>query len=105
MLKQIITLIAFLMLAACSSTTYTTQESDEAFVQLQGNFNNTVLAIDDVQVNIDEDTETFELNGVKVAKFPITLGAHQVVVYRSGKVVFNKKIFVAHGQTVEVIVP
>ena len=105
MLKTIFTILTLIIVTACSSTTYSTQESDEAYIQLQGNFLNSVLAIDGAKIQIDEQTQTYDLNGVQVAKFPVTLGAHQVVVYKTGQIVYRQNIFVSHGQTVEVKVP
>ena len=105
MLKHLFTILMFTLVTACSSTTYSTQESEEAYLQLQGDFLNSVLLVDEQQVNVDENTKQYELNGRLVADFPVSIGSHLVVVYKGGKAVFSKKIFVAQGQTFEVVVP
>ena len=105
MSKQLLAIIVALILAACTSVQYNTQESDEAYLQLQGNYMGTVLSIDGQQITIDDSIETFELNGEQVAKFPISLGKHQVKVSRANQVLYLRQIFVSNGQTVEVAVP
>mgnify|MGYP000229641721 FL=1 len=105
MLKQLFAIIMVSLLTACSSTSYTTQESEEAYLQLQGNFTNSVLEVDKFQTVVNEDIKKYELNGKLVADFPVSIGAHHVVVYKAGKAVLSKKVFVTNGQTVEVVVP
>ena len=105
MLKTLFSVLMVVFITACGSTTYTTQESEKAFLQLQGNISNSVLVVDDQRVTLDDNIKKYELQGKQVADFPVSIGAHQVKVYKGSVVVFNRKVFIAQGQTYEVVVP
>lgn len=104
-MKKLFIIIAALVLTACHSVSYNTQLEDAAYIQFGGNYLNSDVQIGEVSFRIDKETETFELNGKTVAKFPVALGKHLVVVSKNNAVVVKKYIFVANGQTVEVNVP
>jgi len=99
---------ASLFLLGCSSSFRTTnQVSDSAFIQLQGNFIGTNMIIDgneSIQLS-SENTKTFSLNGIEVARFPVSTGKHTIEIIRAGNIVVSRTIFVSNSNTFEVVVP
>jgi hypothetical protein len=81
--------------------------NESAFLQLEGDFLNTQLILDDGEtVELTEDsTATFLLKGKKVARFPISTGKHALKIIRSGDVVVNRVIYITNSNTFEVFVP
>jgi hypothetical protein len=107
-MKNILLITIVFMLSACSSGFSTsTQVDDKAYLQLAGNFANTVLIINDQQpIRLDSnDVSTFKLNGEMVAKFDLPTGSHTVEVLRANTTVVKRKIYVSNGNTFEVRIP
>ena len=108
MINKIFAVVVSLLVLGCSTNYSTTNQVDDlAYIQLQGNFLDTSLVIDDgAPILINEDTtETFTLEGKVVAKYPISTGKHTVKITRAGQVVVNRVIFVSNSNTFEVTVP
>jgi hypothetical protein len=107
MLKKLFPGFLGLLFVAGCSTNYSSQSQvdEHAYLQLQGNFQKSIILLDEVSFSADETTKTFKHNDVLVAKFPIEVGAHDLVIKKNGMTVVNRKIFVTNGQTVEVTVP
>ena len=108
MLKIIFALFISISVAGCSTHFESTnQVNDSAFLQLEGNFLNTQLIVDDA--NPFEITEksikTFSLDGKEVARFPIATGKHTLQIIRSGTVIVNRVIYISNSNTFEVVVP
>lgn len=104
-MKNVLILMLVLLLSACHSLTYNTQLDGQSYIQFSGNFINTQVKIDDIEFTINDQTETFDLNGKTVAKFPIKNGKHLVIVSRNQQVLVKKYVFSSEGQTIEVAVP
>lgn len=107
-MKLWISALFVLLLSACSTQFQTvTQVDDKAFLQLSGNFADTVLQLDNQPpISLaDGSVETFDLNGATVAKFELSTGSHQVQVTRNGQVLVKRTLYVSQGNTVEVRVP
>ncbi len=107
-MKNILLITFVFMLSACSAGySSSTQVDDKAYLQLAGDFSNTVLIIDDQQpIMLDSgEVNTFKLNGEKVAKFDLPTGSHTVEVLRNNTTVVKRKIYVSNGNTFEVRIP
>ena len=106
--KKIWIVAISLFLFGCSSSFSTVnQVNDSAFIQLQGSFIGTSMVIDENNpVELREDnTKTFSLDGIKVARFPISTGKHTIRILRAGNIIVNRTIFVSNSNTFEVVVP
>ena len=108
MLKIIFVFLFSVTLLGCSSSfESTTQVNDSAFLQLEGDFYNTQLILNDstpFELN-KSSVDTFTFKGKEVARFPISTGKHSIKILRSGKVIVNRIIFVSNSNTFEVVVP
>jgi len=93
-------------LTGCSTNSESTnQVNDSAFLQLEGNFLNTQLSIDDEQ-SLELNSDSIKtLNGKEVARFPISTGKHTLKITRSGAVIVQRVIYVSNSNTFEVVVP
>ncbi|QDP02626.1 hypothetical protein [Thalassotalea sp. PS06] len=105
-MKHILLVCFVALLAGCAATFDTVQQVDEsAYLQLQGNFSNTQLTVDNATpVNLST-VETFEFEGKTVAKFPISTGSHTIKITRGEDVLVMRKIYVTNGNAFEVTVP
>lgn len=105
-ISAIIFTITILFLSGCTTSyTSTTQVEDSGFILLKGNYNNTILYIDDAATSIDATVVQYELNGNMVSKFPISVGTHTIRVIKNDTTLINKKILLSNAQTVEIVVP
>jgi hypothetical protein len=107
-LKIIFSFVFSMFIIGCSSHFESTnQVNDSAFLQLEGNFLNTQLTLDNGTpiVLTKISIETFTLNGKEVTRFPISTGKHTITVSRSGTVIVNRVIYVSNSNTFEVVVP
>ena len=104
-MKQIFIVLVLLLTTACTSTSYTTQVDENAYIQFSGNYQGSQVQIDETVFTITEATESFNLNGMQVVKFEIPTGKSQLVVSKDGAVVIKKYLFTNEGQTVEVNIP
>jgi len=108
MMKSLLLIAAIFMLSACSAGFSTsTQVDDKAYLQLSGEFANTVLIINDQQpIRLDsKEVSTFKFKGEMVAKFDLPTGSHTVEVLRDNATVVKRKIYVSNGNTFEVRIP
>ncbi|TKB45573.1 hypothetical protein [Thalassotalea mangrovi] len=108
MLKKILSICLVLVLSACAGEYNTAQQVDEsAYLQLQGNFLNTQLTLNDATpINITTDTiNTYKFEGKTIAKLPITTGSHKIKITRGGEVLVMRSIYVSAGNSFEVTVP
>lgn len=108
MLKFIFAFFISISIAGCSTHFESTnQVNDSAFLQLEGDFLNTQLIIDDATpIDLTEGAiKTFSLNGKEVARFPIATGKHTLQIIRSGTLVVNRVIYISNSNTFEVVVP
>ncbi|MBE8167444.1 MAG: hypothetical protein HAW66_03610 [Shewanella sp.] len=108
MLKYIVLGLSLLFMTACgSSYKASTQVTEQAFVQLTGNFWNTQISLDNqAPVMVTEDTvESFELHDKDVVRFPVAPGPHLVTISRNGSVIVKRKIYVSNSNVFEVMVP
>jgi len=102
----IILSIFIIPLSGCTSNySSATQIEDSGFILLKGNFNNSMLYVDDTEITIDSTVTQYRLNKQMVSKFPINVGVHSVKVVRDGTTLVNKNVLLSNGQTVEIIVP
>jgi|TARA_B110000967_G_C18549844_1_gene394805 hypothetical protein len=107
-LKIIFTFILSISILGCSTHFESTNQiNDSAFLQLEGDFFNTQLTLDEgAAVELTEGSiKTFSLNGRKVVRFPITTGKHTLTITRSGNVIVNRIIYVSNSNTFEVVIP
>lgn len=108
MLKIIFAFIFSVSIAGCSTHFESTnQVNDSAFLQLEGNFLNTQLTLDEeASFELTEKSiKTFSFNGKDVARFPISTGKHTLKITRSGTVIVNRIIYVSNSNVFEVVVP
>lgn len=108
MIKQALAIFAALILTACSSGYQAvTQVSDKAYLQLEGQYLNTQLVVDNlpaITIRSDE-IKTFNLNGKQVVRFPIATGSHAIKIIKAGKTLVNRKIYVSNNNVFEVVIP
>lgn len=104
-MKTWILAILTLLISACTSVSYTTQNDENSYLQLEGNFQNTNIQLGDENYFVGETTESFELNGQPVVKIEVASGKHELVVSKDDKIVIQKYIFLSEGQTFAVSIP
>ena len=108
MIKPLLGMILVLTLAGCSSHFQSVNQINEsAFLQLEGNFINSQLVIDDNDpVDLTNDkVNTFTLKGKTVARFPVSTGKHTLKVITDNVVVVERVFYVSNSNTFEVVVP
>lgn len=107
MKATLLIVIAFILSACSAGFSSSTQVDDKAYLQLTGDFSNTILIINDQQpIMLDSsDVNTFKLKGEKVAKFDLPPGSHTLEVLRNNATVVKRKIYVSNGNTFEVRIP
>lgn len=102
----IILSVFIIPLSGCTSNySSVTQVEDSGFILLKGNFNNSTLYVDDIEIAIDSTVTQYMLNEQMVSKFPISVGVHSIKVIRDDITLVRKKILLSNGQTVEILVP
>ncbi|TLU64713.1 hypothetical protein FE810_10990 [Thalassotalea litorea] len=107
-MKKILNVCFVFLLSACAAEYNSNQQVDEtAYLQLQGNFINTELVLDDAEpINLNKNTvDTYKFEGKTIAKFPISTGSHKIKITRGEEVLVLRSIYVSAGNSFEVTVP
>ena len=109
-MNKLITVLiaAFIMavsLGGCTATSYTHQVEDSSYVLFTGDFMGSKVLIGSTEINLTDQTKTFDLNGKTVAKFPVDSGKTLMTVIKNNKTIIKKHIFLSEGQTLEVQIP
>lgn len=105
-MKKIIISVAVLLLSACGSFKSITQTEELTYLQLVGERSGIVLMLDETtQLDLEKDTQSFDLNGKTVTKIVIKPGQHRVTLMRSGNTIVDRKFYVSEGNGFEVTIP
>lgn len=105
-MKTFITILFITLLSACSTNYQSaTQVDDIAYLQLAGNLTDAELIINEKQVVLLNNADTFKFKGERVAKFNLALGNNVIEVKRNQVTLIKRKVYVSQGNTVEVRVP
>jgi len=101
----VIVLLCSHLLGCATSYESNTQIDESGFLVISGNFLGTEMNVDDKLIAIDQNTQTYIVDGSRVAKFPISVGSHVISIKRNGVTVFSKSVYLSNAQSVEISVP
>ncbi len=105
-MKALFMLLVIMMVTACGSFKSVTQLEESTYIQFVGNPKGVVFTLDKAtQVNLGEDTKSFDLNGKTITKIVITPGEHEVKLERGGQLLMHRKLFVSEGNATEITIP
>ncbi len=97
-------LISFLV-SSCGFYRATTQEDNQAAIQIMGETQGLTLQLDQNPVIQLETLGSFDLYGKKATKIQLAPGTHTYQIFKKNQLIAHRKIFIASGEVVEVAVP
>lgn len=101
------TIMLFILgLFSCGSYKHQAQLDKYAYFQITGELNGEKLVLDNgTPVAVEDEYESFDLNGRQATRIRVNQGKHRVTIYREDKVIVDRVFYVSSGNVFELELP